>query len=473
MDIAVKTKGQLAASLQRMHERAEKAIQQHNYDYACDILRNLLAAEPGFNDGRLTLRQAQLERIGFKASIVRQIVASIKTAWSIYVSGPLQLKKGNVGKALDIGEKALQQDPTLTSTLHFQARAAKAAGLSMIAVNCMEIAARFHPNSKQVLKSLASSYKEAGENIKSLQVYQKLRALSPDDLEVQNELKHATALAAMREARWEEAGSYRELIRDREEAETLEQQERIATRDVDSREHLIEKTIQEIDQKPTAGNYTKLATLYHENNEFDKAIEAYRKIPEVTGTADPALESTITDVLRDKYGFQISQLHEQMQKNPEKKQALQDQLAKVEMERDEVLLGRYEDRVRHYPNESRFRFELGQMYVQFDRWDDAMREFQQSQRSPRYAKRAQLYMGKCLVNKGLFDMAVEQYLGALEDPERLSSQEYKEALYELACALEKKGDSDEALKRFKELYSQDVNYRDVAKRLEKYYEQPE
>ncbi len=467
MTVSIKAPGQMPQGVQRLYERALAAINQRNYRYASDILRNILLAEPGFIEARLTLRQAQLERVNFTISIVRQSMAMLTTLWPIYVSGPMALKKQDFAKALDIAEKAMEADPTLTSTLNFLARSAEAAGLKSIAVNSMEIAVRFHPNNRTVLKNTAAVYKRAGEIGKYVQMLQKLNTLMPNNLHIENELKHAAALAAMKEARWEEADSFRDLIRDKDLAETLEQQERISVHDEEGRERLIKSLKASILEKPAPGTYKRLAALYHQNGQFDEAIATYRKLNEVTGNVDPAIENTITDVLRDKFEQQINSLREQLAATPDEQTQLR--IAALEKERDQVILDRYKKRVENYPNDLQFRFELGLMLWKCGFIDEAMREFQLAQRSPHLQPRARLYMGKCLTVKKMYDLAVEQFTAALADPDKIPAADRTDALYDLGVLYEQKNEPSNALKYMKELFAIDVNYRDVSERLERYY----
>jgi tetratricopeptide (TPR) repeat protein len=470
MSLTIKKPGEMTNSLQRLYERAQTAMNQQNYGYASEILRNILLAEPGFNEARLTLRQSQLERISFKANIFRQLLAMVTTAWGVFVKGPMALKKEDFAKAFDVAEKAMEADPTVATTLQFLADVALAAGLKEIAVNSMEIAVRFHPKSRGVLWKTAQVYQECDEAGKAIQMLQRLQVMQPNNLQIQNELKHATALAAMQQARWEQADSFRDLIRDKDLAETLEQQERITARDEESRKKLIDATLASIAEQPSAGLYKKLASLYHQNKEFDKAIEAYGKIPELTGNIDPAIENAITEVMSDRYNAEISALQAQLAEQPADKDEIADQIAKAQNERDQTMLERYKKRVQDYPNEMQYRFDLGMLLWNQGQIDQALREFQLSQRNPHFAKKSQLFMGKCMTVKKMYDMAIEQFTAALSDLDRISEADRKDALYELSVAYEQKGDREQAMARLKELYGIDVNYRDTAQRLEKFYQ---
>ena len=471
MAITVKERSEISQSLQRTYQRAHDAVQKQNFDYAFEMLRNVLLAEPGFEAARFTLRQAQLQRVGYSTSIARQITAFLKVAWPLYVSGPMALKKQEYAKALDIAEKAMEQDPTLVCTLQYLERAAHEAGLLNVAVNAMEVAFRFHPKNKRVLKRIADLYLERKEATKAIQMLQKLQTLQPNNLDIESQLKEATALAAMEEAHWEDAESYRDLIRDKDKAEVLEQKERVTSRDTESRSRLIEAALEDIEQQPTATKYKDLASLYAQDGQYDKAIEAYQKVNEVTGSFDPAIDSAITKVLQAKYNSEIADLKARIEQEPDRRDELQQEIEEKEQESDRQVLERLKKRVEQYPNETKFRYELAMVYLEHEEIDNALSEFQQAQRSPHLVQKSHLYMGKCLATKGLVDLAIEQYQAALSDVERLSKQERKEALYDLSLMHEQKGNSEEAIKVLKELYSLDVNYRDVSDRVQQYYQE--
>jgi tetratricopeptide (TPR) repeat protein len=132
-------------------------------------------------------------------------------------------------------------------------------------------------------------------------------------------------------------------------------------------------------------------------------------------------------------------------------------------------LERYAQRVARYPNETRYRFELGELHFEGDSYDEALQEFQLAQRNPQLRSQALFYIGRCMQQKGLMDMAVEQVEQALEcGPQRMNKQR-KEILYTLACMQSDLGNGDKALELFKDIYAADVSYRDVSTRIEEHY----
>jgi hypothetical protein len=45
----------------------------------------------------------------------------------------------------------------------------------------------------------------------------------------------------------------------------------------------------------------------------------------------------------------------------------------------------------------------------------------------------------------------------------------KDIVYELGCVFEATGNIEKAVEQFKEIYSVDIGFRDVAEKIEKYY----
>ncbi len=469
MSLPSKEITEIPPPLKKLYERAKNALDNKNYDYVCQMLRDILMKEPGFYEGRMTLREAQLEKIGMTVNPLRRIIASITTLFPIQIKGPAKLKKGDFTQALDIAESAMEADPTLFSTLRFLKKAAYQAGLKNVAVNAMEVAARFNQKNTVALLELAKLYQETHAAGKAVEVLQKLCEIKPNSLEVANELKRATALAAMEAGRWEQADTYKDVMRDTDKAEALEQEGRLSARDEGSRKKLIVQAKQEAENTSSPGAYKKLAALLHQDHRYAEAVKAYEKVMELAGAFDPSIDAAIGEVIADDYSDKIQALQKQMDDNEGDAQKLQDEIDQLKQQRDETLVERLENRVQLFPNELNFRFELGMLYWQVGRIDDSLQQFQKSQRNPHLARKSQLYMGKCLSAKGLYEMAVEQFDQVLADKDKVSGGDFKDALYESGLAAEKQGDEDAAMKKFKELFAVDVNYRDVSQRLEKFY----
>ena len=65
-------------------------------------------------------------------------------------------------------------------------------------------------------------------------------------------------------------------------------------------------------------------------------------------------------------------------------------------------------------------------------------------------------------------MAAEQFVAAKSEIAGTNEQK-KEVLYELGECYEQQGDMDKAMAEYKNLYSADIAYRDVAQKIDDFY----
>ena len=74
-------------------------------------------------------------------------------------------------------------------------------------------------------------------------------------------------------------------------------------------------------------------------------------------------------------------------------------------------------------------------------------------------------LGSCFREKGLFDLAMKQFKSSLEAAGQTRGQS-KEIIYDLGDVAERMGDKTGALEWFSKIYEIDINYRDVAVKIE-------
>jgi tetratricopeptide (TPR) repeat protein len=109
--------------------------------------------------------------------------------------------------------------------------------------------------------------------------------------------------------------------------------------------------------------------------------------------------------------------------------------------------------------------EMGLMEEAIKEYQDAINAVAPSDGSRRFFQCANL-LGHCFVEKGMPNLAVMWFRRALET-RGLLDEEKQGLWYELAHAYEADGDADKAFKYFEKIYAENVDYRDVGKRLER------
>jgi len=125
--------------------------------------------------------------------------------------------------------------------------------------------------------------------------------------------------------------------------------------------------------------------------------------------------------------------------------------------------------VKRYPNDLQFRYELGYQYYLRENYNEAIEEFQLAQRNPQRRTLALYYLALCFAQKGQDDIAFEQLQKAAAEL-TLMDDTKKDVVYQIGLLAEKMGRKDEAIAFFKEIYSVDIKYRDIAQRIESAYQ---
>ena len=140
---------------------------------------------------------------------------------------------------------------------------------------------------------------------------------------------------------------------------------------------------------------------------------------------------------------------------------LHDQKKMLQTEQQEML-------VRRYPNDLDAHFELGVLYFKANRWDDALKEFQFAANSPKLKVLSTHYMGRCLVQKKMYDLAIPRFKAALGACVVMDGTR-KEILYDLGVNCETMGKEAEAIEHFKQIYEVDISFRDISQKIEAHY----
>ena len=109
-------------------------------------------------------------------------------------------------------------------------------------------------------------------------------------------------------------------------------------------------------------------------------------------------------------------------------------------------------------------FNLGIAYKEMGLLEEAMAEFRVASHDPAFFVEACTMIGVCCHDLGRHDEAAEWYQKALVAPD-LSIEARTALRYELASALEKTGEIDQAVGLYEEILAHDPSYRDVSARL--------
>jgi len=446
------------------YEKGKVAFQRNNFDYAISILNGVLKMEPGFFDARQALRAAQVKKTGGAQSGFFKKMIGGATSQPAITKAQLLLRK-NPLEAIEAAEEILNGDPMSTGAHKLLADAALEAGLVKTAVLSLEIIYKANPKDRGIAMELGEAYTQASQNDKAEKVYEELLRVRPNDPEILQLLKNVSARQTLDESGMEEVaetgGSYRDLLKNKDEAVSLEQASRVVKSD-DVTLNLINEYEARLKTEPTNLKVLRnIAELYAQKKDFDKALGYFERIRATEGGTDPSLEKVIADTNLKKFEHLKSQLDTGA---PDYDQ----RAAEIDAQKIAFELAACRQRAEKYPTDLQIRFELGQLYYNAGKYNEAMQEFQKAQNNPQRRLAAIMYLGRCMAKKGMNDMAAKRFQDALK--EKLTfDDEKKEMLYDLGCAYEKMNKPDEAIEQFKQIYEADIGYRDVSAKVDAYY----
>ena len=479
----IQTDKDLPENSRQLWLKALSAVELRNYGYAISLIQAVLKETPGFLDGRKRLRKVELAANKGKKSFLSGLSSSSLKGGSVMKKDPLA--------AMELAEKTFETDPNNAQANHLLKEAAKAAGFPEIAAFALETLIDANPKDTKVMHELGELYSLMGEADKAVTVYSKIAEANPADLIAVKRSKDAAATATMKSGGWEKATSYRDVMKNKDEAVSLEQKGRIV-RDADAIDAQLAELHPVWEADTThVDNSKRMAKLWEERHEvgatedtLQNAIYFYHHTNEVLGGSDPGIQRKLSDLQMKQTDEQIAhhdasivEIETWLAANADdpdadqQRQNLEDwknAAAELKKGQAELLIGDARRRIERNPTDLQLRFELGELLVKAGQYTEAIAELQRARQNPNARLKAMNLLGQCYTEKGMLDFAVKQFKEAASEILAMDITK-KEILYKLGLVYEKMGNKPEALACFKEIYEADYGYIDVAKRVESSY----
>lgn len=461
--MAEKNLSELPRDLRELYDRGNAALQKKNFDYAIAIYNQVLVREPGFYACREALRSVQFSKAGEGKGFFKKMMGTA-SASPLIAKAQYQVRS-NHAEALATCEQILNGDPNNTMAHKLLAEAAMALEFPKTAVLSLEIAYKNNPRDKDIGMRLGEALTAAGQIQRGLVVMGELEKALPHDSEISMFAKNLAARQTMDQSGYQAVesgqGSYRDILKDKGEAASLEQQNREVKSD-DVATELIREYQARLEKEPNNRRLLRsIADLYAQKRDYDTALEYLGMISTIEGQTDPSLEKAIADTKLRKIDHQISLIDEAAADAGE-------QRARLEKERQEFSIAEARRLVDKYPNDLNYRFDLARLLFDLGHTREAIAEFQKAQLNPNRKIAAQGYIGRCFAKQKMYDLAARRFESAIAE-KQVFDEEKKDLIYELGSVLESQGKTEEAMGQFKQIYEVDTGYRDVAAKVEAYY----
>ena len=447
-----------------LFQKGNDALQRENYDYAIDLYNQVLDKEPTFFEGRKALRNAQLKKAGKAGGFFKKMLSSAGSS-PMVAKGQLALRK-NPAEALSIAEQILNHDPYSAGGHRLVVEAAAALGLPHTAVLSLEMLFHNSPKDKSVAIQFASALGEIGEGARGEKILTDFIGSASYDNELLQALKDLSAKKTMGEEGYQAVasgqGSYRDILKDKQEAVSLEQEKRVQKSE-DVAERLIGEYEARLKTEPdNLKMWRSLAELYTQKHQFERALDCYQRVKNTdVGGNDPNLDRAIAETTVRRFDHQIEGLNPSA---PDYDEAT----ARLTAEKTAFQVSECQKRVEKFPTDLAIRFEMGVLYFQAGKVSEAIQEFQKAQGNPHKRIASMNYLAQCFTKRRMFDLAGKTLQNAIKE-KTLFDEEKKDLIYNLGSVLENMGKKEEAIEQFKQIYEVDAAYRDVSAKVEAYY----
>jgi tetratricopeptide (TPR) repeat protein len=467
--MAEKTVNEISREARTLFTKGNEAAQRDNLDYAIALFNQVLEKEPGFFGCRKALRAAQFKKAGSGGTGFFKKMLSGAGSSPQVAKAKMALGK-NPAEAMAIAEQILNGDPNNSAAHRIIVEAANALELPGTAALSYETLAKNSPKDRNLAIEFAQALAAAGdasigEHNRGEKLLMDLLRDHPNDGELNQALKNLSARKTLSEGGYgaleSGEGSYRDILKNKEEAASLEQEKR-AVKTEDVTERLISEYEMRLKTEPNNLKIVRsLAELYTSKKQFDRALELYDRIKNSEMGNDASLAQAIANTMVRRFDHQIAEL------NPFGTEHA-GEVAKLQAEKLEFQIAECQKRVEKYPTDLAIRFEMGQLYFQAGKFAEAIQELQKAQGNPHKRIAAMSLLAQSFAKRKMFDLGARTLQNAIKE-KVVFDDEKKDLIYHLGCVLETMGKKEEAVEQFKLIYETDIGYKDVAAKVDAFY----
>lgn len=330
-----------------------------------------------------------------------------------------------------------------------------------------------HPKTAVYLQA-RDLFRQIGAFDKAVEACRLAVNLEEENAQLLEELRDLQAEATMAAGKYGQGreGDFRQNVADAEKQQDLEAQDSL-TKTESVKKRLIETRKAEYEEDPQDEARLRKyvdALLDVESEETEQ--EAMRLLNEAwERNGQYRYKMQWGDVQMRRLHRRLRAMRQEMQDNPdnpELKSKYEQAVAKVL----QFELKEYQERVKNYPTDMRLRFELGKRLYQFRKYDEAIAAFQEARTDPKRRAESLAYLGRCYVQKGWLDEAVDTFREGIDNYELTDDNVALDLRYNLMDAMEqlarKNNDASmarEAQKVASNILQAKINYRDIRDRL--------
>ncbi len=441
--------------------KGNQAVAKANFDYAIEMYRKAVELAPDNLSFRQSLRGAEYKE--YQDNKTGAKFASVRLAGTRNTIRKLRGKKD--WAAMDnAAEEGLVLNPWDGGLNAAVGEACRNRGFMEVADFSYQLAVDADPDSKDYLQNLMEINEERGNYPRAIECAKRLTKLEPNNGQLRAQLMGMEAKQVMDRGGYVEAKSTQQVRRNAYDDYRPATEKYVPDTVAGPGVSLEQDLRRAIRKAPTEkGNYIKLAEHLQKEKDFDKAADVLKEALNATGGDIGIREFSENNELMN-FRHQL----EQAKSIAADDEAGQKRVASLKRELLLREIEIYSSRTDRYPNDARYKHELGKRYMLIKEYRKAIPLLQQATVDQRRAPSVQVLLAKCFLAEKQPKLARTNLERACEKLNPHDEAEtYCEAHYILARLCEESGDRDEAEHHYGLLLSVDYSYKDARERHEK------
>jgi tetratricopeptide (TPR) repeat protein len=435
-------------------QKAEEAARRRNYDFAVKLYQQLLEIDPDQADARAGLRRVLRRRHEQKKG--GKLLRTLSGAGPLAMARTLR-KAGRHAACAKALESFLETNPLHEEANLMLGRALEDAGYHNSARAVYEFLAEIAPRNPEGLKRAGAMTYRLGDHARALAYYERALEADPRDQEAIKARKDLAAEQALARSSSVDVQHSREQIRDKDEAQRLERDQRMHQSEDELRGELVRLENRLAEEPSNPDLLVRMGEVHEKLRDPEAALDfieralSYRK--------------DSFDLVCRAGELRIKVLKKRTARadadgDPEAAGRIEQELRRFEVED-------YGRRVAMHPGDAGLRLQLGRRLMRIGEYDAAAAELQKAVGDPRVRRDGHMALGECFKAKGYLDLARREYERALEGAPGVDDRA-KEILYNLGAIAEAEHKPEEARGFYARVFEVDIGYRDVAAKMEQF-----
>ncbi|MCD4658103.1 MAG: hypothetical protein K8S87_11245 [Planctomycetes bacterium] len=425
-------------NLERLSEKADQAIKRNNYDYAIQILQQLLKMDPDNAKGNTLYFQAvqkKWQKIGKKPKPGKMLLK---------LKGLFTFKKWEA--LIDRAREDHITDPDNTKILEFLAEALMwQKHFNAVYATCKRFT-ELDPKHVLAWFWLSKALKELGKIDEAMNSVTKAMDLDNTNKSISDFYRDLSARQTMDKKKLADAKSFIDVV-DKEEVQKAIQKDKKLTKEE------LEANIKRLGGLEGVKTYkdaTSIGEYFAELDDYASAVKAYKLAYE--------MNNTVVEMLDKAGDYTIK--HYQKKVRESKAKGLADKEAEFTKKLKEYQIQEFQRRVYARPTDLVLKYKLGTFLYHAHLYKEAVRELQAAKKDLKQQSDCELMLGRCFLELESFDLA-ERTLNGLVKTVGLKEEKKKETLYWLGHTYFKKNDKVKAKDIWMDIQAIDYDYKDV------------